>query len=690
MRAVLAFLPLLVLGVLLGLLSLAVVSRRIDRIVTRVALHFFGPYVADRRSINTHQVDLLAGAHRSETYRAYAAKTFTYASIAAIAGSVGGVYAFLGSRSLLLAVAPDDLPWLLSFLRTPPAEMGLLGLFGLLLASSATAGVLAGFGTYRLRWYLPQYEADERARRIDSTLKRNVAFLFALSRSGMPFAQVLRTLASHTAVYGETAREFRVTVKDVDLLGADIVSGIERTSDRTPSDELEEFTGNLASVFRSGGSLSEFLRDQYEYFLEEESSQQDRFIELLGTLAEAYVTVFVAGMLFLITILVVVGLLLGGTLSLLRVLVYVVLGLANLGFIVYLDTITEDLTDTDEESAGSTAETAFRDVPAADVEQVERESPERTRKNRYRLAVARRIGSIRTQLRHPRRLLTDRPTVILWVTAPLGLLWLVAGWWPILSTGSLDPAALDGPLIQSALFVTGSFAVTYEVGHRRIKRIEAAIPDFLERLAATNEAGMSMVESFGRVAHSDLGALSTEVRRTWTDVQIGAHMEGAFRRFQDRIQTPAITRVVTLATNAMGATNDIGPVLRIAADEAKSARRLERDRYNELVTYVVVVYVAFFVFLGIVLVLDQVFIPSIPTGLAVSGGARGVGFAGNLSELTAATKDAYSLLFFHASLVQGYVSGFVAGQMSDGQIAAGAKHATVMLALAYGVFFLLG
>lgn len=687
MRPVLAFLPLLVVGLVLGLLSLAAVSGRIDRLVTRTALSLFGPYVADRRSLNSRQVGLLAGAHRTETYRAYAAKTLTYAAVAAIAGSVLGVYVFLGSRSLLLAAGfPERVPWLAGLLRTPPAEMGFLGLFGLLLGSSATVGVLAGFGTYRVRWYLPQYVAGERSRRIDSTLKRNVAFLFALSRSGMPFSQVLRTLSAHTPVYGETAREFQVTVKDVDLLGADLVSGVERTSARTPSDELEEFTENLASVLRSGGSLSDFLRDQYEYFLEEESAQQDRFIELLGTLAEAYVTVFVAGMLFLITILVVVGLLLGGTLSFLQVLVYVVLGLANLGFIVYLDTITEDLADSAEETANTPAEAAFRDVRT--VESAERESQRPTRENRYRLAVARRLGSLRTQLRHPRRLLTDRPTAILWLTGPLGLIWLLAGWWPTLTAGAFDPAALDDPLIQSALFVTGSFALTYEVGHRRTKQIEAAIPDFLERLAATNEAGMSMVESFGRVARSDLGALSTEMGRTWTDIQIGAHMETAFRRFKDRVQTPAITRVVTLATNAMGATNDIGPVLRIAADEAKSARRLERDRHNELLTYVVVVYVAFFVFLGIVLVLDLVFIPSIPTGLEVSGGTGGVGFGGNLGELTPAKKDAYGLLFFHASLVQGYVSGFVAGQMSDGRVAAGAKHATAMLAIAYVVFLL--
>lgn len=695
MIQVLELLPLGLVVFFLSMIVLAGVSSRVNRVVSRISLAIFGAYVSERRSTNVRQLSNLAGAHRTDTFRVYAAKTFLYSTIGALAGSVAGVYVFLAFRQALVAAGiPDQIPWLLGFLRNEPAEMGVLGLFVLLLLSSATIGAVGAYAIYQFRWYLPRYVASERSRRIDSTLKRNIAFLFALSRSGMPFSKVLATLAAHTPVYGETAREFEVTMKDIDLLGADLVTGIERTSDRTPNDNLEEFTENLASVLRSGGSLSDFLDDQYEYFLDEESAQQDRFIELLGALAEAYVTVFVAGMLFLITILVVVGLLLGGTLAFLQVLVYVVLGLANIGFIVYLDTITEDVAEPEELDREQTAD-QFPGLSVAQSGSSVVDPASDVAKNRYRLAIARRLKPIRRALDDPGRLLAERPSAILAVTVPLGIVYLLVAWMPTLTSGTIEPAALDDPLIQVALFVTGTYAITYETGHRRVKQIESAIPDFLERFAATNEAGMSMIESFGRVARTDIGALTTEMRRTWTDIRLGAHMETALSRFEQRVRTPAITRVTTLTTNAMGATNDIGPVLRIAADEAKSARRLERDRRNELLTYVVVIYVAFFVFLGIVLALDQVFIPSIPTDLGTGGAdgtvpGAGIGIGGSFGELTEAKKAAYGLVFFHAGLVQGYVSGFVAGQMSDGKLASGAKHATIMLAIAYAVFLLFG
>jgi len=40
--------------------------------------------------------------------------------------------------------------------------------------------------------------------------------------------------------------------------------------------------------------------------------------------------------------------------------------------------------------------------------------------------------------------------------------------------------------------------------------------------------------------------------------------------------------------------------------------------------------------------------------------------------------------------VQAVCSGLVAGQMGEGTVKAGAKHATVMLVIAYSVFLIIG
>ncbi|MFC6764021.1 hypothetical protein [Natrinema soli] len=68
--------------------------------------------------------------------------------------------------------------------------------------------------------------------------------------------------------------------------------------------------------------------------------------------------------------------------------------------------------------------------------------------------------------------------------------------------------------------------------------------------------------------------------------------------------------------------------------------------------------------------------------------ASGSGISGpcGFSQVSA---DAYATLFYHATLVQGAFSGLIAGQLSTGDIGAGAKHAAVMIGLSVLVFALL-
>ncbi|MFC3476134.1 type II secretion system F family protein [Halobacterium litoreum] len=702
---VLLYLPLVVVFALVALFTVAPLVPSFDRALSRVAVAPFGRFASERQPSNPKQVKALRGAHVAQTYRVYAARTYLFASVAAFAGSILGVYlvagvlVFLGNASeSVQAQFPDAVQ---GFFATSPADFSVPELFVFFLVSGATLGVVAGYATYRVRWLLPSYTAGERARRIDASMERTVAFMYALSRSGMALPDVLRTLAQNREVYGESAREMSVVVKDVDLFGSDILRALERLGQRTPSEDLSEFSENLTSVLRSGRKLPEFLKQEYEYYAEESEAKQEQFLELLATLAEGYVTVLVAGPLFLITILVIIGLTLGGTLNFLRLTGYLLIPMATVAFVVYLDSITEMATGgTKSEHDDVDAGTRFQSIRRApsptqtDGGTAVSSGPDSRQANRERFEAHETLRPILYRLRHPFAVVLETPRVLFWVTTPIALLYLLVAWWPQLSAGVTNLTAYDDAFVHAALFVLGTFAVAYEIHRRRLKAVEAGVPDFLDRFASTNEAGMSVVESLGRTVTSNLGALTKELQRTWTDVQWGARVEHAFERFRQRTDTPAVSRVVTLTTNAMSASGDLGPVLRIAADEAKSTRRLERDRRNEMLTYLVVIYIAFFVFLAIVVALDVIFIPNIPSAGSGAGlpenPAVSTGPFSRATQLTESTKQAYSTVFFHTSIVQAVCSGLVAGQMGESSVKAGAKHATVMLLVAYLTFLVIG
>jgi flagellar protein FlaJ len=258
----------------------------------------------------------------------------------------------------------------------------------------------------------------------------------------------------------------------------------------------------------------------------------------------------------------------------------------------------------------------------------------------------------------------------------------------------LGPSALqtlDHPVVEATIFALVVFGVVHETHKRRIRRLERAVPDFLDRLASVNEAGLTVVESLERVAGTDLGALGADVERTWNDVRWGADVSDALHGLVVRTRARMVAQAVTLITNAMNASGDIAPVLRIAADEAQAIRRLRRERRQEMLTYVLVIYIAVFVFLGIIAALTVAFIPAVQEAAsgttATATGVPSGGLTGSFSD-TDVNTAAYERIFFHISAIQAVCSGIIAGKLSEGSVADGVKHAVGLLVFTYLVFAL--
>ncbi|WP_254763645.1 type II secretion system F family protein [Natrinema marinum] len=683
--------PLAIAALLCSPIALARYSDRVDRALTRIAIRAFGAHADVFGSVHPDRRAALRGAHVPTTDREYGSRTMLSAAVAALVGSILGVYAVWGLLTVL-SVSPETmraaLPGSLGFLATlgglPSLSAGeLIALFSV---SALTVGAVAGAGTYWFRWWYPGYVADGRSRRIEAGLPATVAFIYALSKSGMAFPNVVRVVAAQEDTYGETAAEFAVAVRQMDTFGTDVVTALQTMGRRSPSPQFREFTENLVSVLQSGQGLSGFLERQYQEYREEAESQQEGILELLATLAEAYVTVLVAGPLFLITILVVIGIAAGDTFGELQALVYLLLPLANLGFVVYLSMVTDKLDPSD----GVDGEPAALEAPTVERARTVRADGDgaaavpTTHPNVERVRYYRRLAGLRERFGNPLRTLVARPSLTLAITVPIALAAIGARLPAALEDG-LTVTAIDDAVAVGTLGIVAVFAVAYEIHRRRLKAIETAVPDLLDRLASVNEAGLSIVSSIDRVRGSDLGPLSDELDRVWADVQWGADLQTALHRFEARVGTRSVSRVVTLLTESMNASGNLATTLRIAARGAAADRRLERERRQAMLEYMVVVYVSFLVFLFIIAVLAGYLLPNLPSdGAELGSGAA----ASQLGGFSGADTDAYATLFYHAALVQGLCSGLIAGQLSTGDVRAGAKHAAIMLALSVGLFAL--
>lgn len=723
---VLQSIPLALAVLALVAVHLGGLSARVDRLLSRVGRQLFGGLAVSEATLTERRAQLRA-AHVPITYREYAVRTRLVSYVHGVVAGVLGLYLLWAVDVLLVppeSTVGDLVP---PALRTPAAALGVAVppsletvFFGSVVG--VALGVTATLATYGYRWYYPSFVADERARQIDRSLPMTVSFMYALSRSGMSFPDVMRILGRNERVYGEAATEVRVAVRNIDVFGVDVVTAVQTMGRRSPSGNFRELSENLTSVLRTGGSLADFLERQYREFRQEAEVQQERLLTTLSTYAEAYAAVGIALPLFGIVVLLIlaVGPVEDTPLLMTRILVYGFIPVFNVGFIVFLNSVVDDVslrTPADQDLSVNVTPKGVRrrsdlleerrapDGGDADVLAGDTTLPDggtvashdrdrsRVRENRRRLAAYRRVRELRERLGDPVRTVLKRPTSLLWVTVPVAI--LVLG---LRIPGLLTPPdyaltvrEFDDLVIQSLLFVVGSFALVYEIHRRRVEAVEAVVPDFLDRLASLNEAGMTVVASMNRIRRSELGRLNDELDVIWRDVQWGADVRTALKRFESRMRTQTISRAVTLITESMRASGDIGPVLRIAANRAKADRRLKQRRRDEMVVYNIFIYIGYLVFLGIVGVVVVVLLPNLPeTGALSERQARRVAFGGsNLEGIGQIDEAAWTLTLVHAIIIQGFFSGWLAGQLSTGDLRAGAKHVTALIALGYLVVVVL-
>lgn len=181
----------------------------------------------------------------------------------------------------------------------------------------------------------PRLRARARARRIDQELPYALSYVGAMSSAGVTVDEVFKGLASQTDIYRETAKEAAWLYRDITLFGKDVVTALRDAAHRSPSQNWEDVLTGAVTVITSGGDLVAYFAAKAEQYMVENRQEQKAFTETIGLMAESYVTVGVAGPLFLMIMMSIMALVGGmGDLTLLAVVVYLMLPLVNVGFAV--------------------------------------------------------------------------------------------------------------------------------------------------------------------------------------------------------------------------------------------------------------------------------------------------------------------------------------------------------------------
>ena len=527
---------------------------------------------------------------------------------------------------------------------------------------------------YSLLLRLPGIEKNNRSIKINMTLHNAVAYMYAMRRGGAQLMTIFRSLSDRANIYGEVALEFRQIVRDADFFGYDVVTAIRHLAETTPSEKLKDFLEDLLSVIESGGDMAEFLSSRVRLYQEEARFEQRQFLNVLSIVAESYVTLFVAGPLFLIIIMVVMGMMGGSAVIQLAMVTYAIIPVGSLIFILMIDLISLKAEKTSRYVRTKWLHT-YADVS---ISKKSNEEPLFEQLKKYD-----QIRHIVHYIRHPLESFVSNVNQTLYVTVPIAILYVVITLMSIPRYTNLETFinVVDDHIIIALLIVLIPYAIFYEIWSRKVLGIQALIPDFLERMAGINQVGLTIAQAIAIMVNTNLGLLSYEIRRIKRDMEWGANFTEALMRFEERVSTPSIARTVTLITKASEMSGQIGVVLSIASSDAKMTEVLKRERLAEMFIYTAIVYLSFFVFLFVVGVLTTQFLPVLAnittTGLPTSGALSGIG---------SIPIQTINRLLYHACLVQAIFSGLIAGQMGESSVAAGVKHSCVLLVIALIAF----
>jgi flagellar protein FlaJ len=612
----------------------------------------------------------LRTAHMFKPYEEYVSEAILISLIMAFLGLIiGGIIGYIIISTVRLPTLVVYDPLLADFfnifapykLFTTITIIG--GLFFIILGSI----VYMGFMIY------PSFQASIRKVNIDTQLPHAVMYMYALSRGETNIIEIIRSVAELPNVYGEISKEFSMILRDMELLGIDFMSSLRHVQDETPSQNLNEFLGNLITLIDNGGEITDFFSMQIENYRIKSKSEHSLFLDMLGMIAEGYVTGFVAGPLFLIIVAVTLGSMKGSMTGLLLGMTFGVLPFGSIGFIFLIDLMLPK----DEQVIGTLNLRKVKEFIGIRVLELPADSEKALFNEVERSKKLIRIQSI---LKDPLHAFFEEPDLSLIVTFPIAIIVLIIVIFSnpgVLFEGYVNASNyLTNYILLCILIVLVPYVVFYETRSRKLSKIENSIPQFLKHLSIINETGLSLSESFRIMLRTERGALRIYIEKMYTDITWGSSTVHAFVLFANEVRINMLSRVVALITKASESSGDIRQVLEIAATDTNMNLQLKKDKSVNMLIYLIIIYMAFLVFLYVVYSLTSTFLPPMAKGAAAGGGA----FIKNFN------LDFYKVYFYHTALIQALFSGMVAGVMGEGNFRSGFKHSIILILISFLLF----
>lgn len=136
-------------------------------------------------------------------------------------------------------------------------------------------------------------------------------------------------------------------------------------------------------------------------------------------------------------------------------------------------------------------------------------------------------------------------------------------------------------LVMFVLLAAGGFGLPDFILSRRAderqSQIDLELPDLLDQMVVSVEAGLGFEAAMSRVAKQNEGALPHEIARVLQDIRFGMSRRDAFAKLLKRTQSTDLKQFVNALTQAERLGMPLADVLRVQAEEMRKKRRMRAE-----------------------------------------------------------------------------------------------------------------
>lgn len=241
---------------------------------------------------------------------------------------------------------------------------------------------------------------------------------------------------------------------------------------------------------------------------------------------------------------------------------------------------------------------------------------------------------------------------------------------------------LSAIITLSLAIVVLPTALSRYIVYNRKRQLEEKFPIFLRDFVEAVRGGLTVPDAFKMMSRNDYGELTRYVKKMAAQLEWGIPVDKVLISFSKSTKSALIGRVVSSVIESHRYGGRLTDTFEALSKTAVEVDRLRAERKLFLQSQMTTGYIIFFVFLVVIVVLQQYLVPSITENVQT-------GLAGNSVDpkiVAAGFKD----IFRNLILIQGLFAGLSVGKMAEGALVAGIKHSMIMMFVGGMVFFLLG